>query len=330
MDLVTGATGFVGSHLLEALVARGRHVRCLVRDAARATALRRPGVDVLEGHLLDDSFVASALDGVERVFHLAGGGKVSTATDEGLAALRAANVAPVETIVRAAGLAGVSCVVHFSSISAMGVQLDARLDEDSPCRPCTPHEIAKHESEQVAFDASLARGAPVVVLRPSQIYGPGDVRSEIPKLVRMARHGVVPLFCGGEGRVPWVYVSDVVDAALAAAETPAALGRRYIVSDADSYRFADIVAAIARALGRKRGGIVVPRAIAFPAIAAIEAAAAAIGKDPPFTRHRLASMCGRRLLSIERARRELGYVPRVGMQDGLARTVRWCVDQGLA
>jgi nucleoside-diphosphate-sugar epimerase len=146
----------------------------------------------------------------------------------------------------------------------------------------------------------------------------------------MARHGVVPLFCGGEGRVPWVYVSDVVDAALAAAETPAALGRRYIVSDADSYRFADIVEAIARALGRKRGGILVPRAIAFPAIAAIEAAAAAIGKDPPFTRHRLVSMCGRRLLSIERARRELGYVPRVGMQEGLARTVRWCVDQRLA
>ncbi len=329
MDLVTGATGFIGPHLVEALVGRGRRVRCLVRDLGRASALARQGVDIVEGELVDGEKLSRAMAGVERVFHLAGGGKVSTSSREGLDGLRAANVAPLAAVVQSARSAGVRRVVHFSSISAMGVQLDVRLDEDSPCRPATPHEVAKYESEQVALGA-VRDGLPVVVLRPSQVYGPGDERSEILKLVRLARRGAVPLFGGGEGLVPWVFVSDVVDAALAAAERDEAVGRVYIVSDNDSYRFADVVAATARALGRERGGVRVPSAVAWPAIASVEALTKALGREPPFTRHRLASMTGRRLVSIERARRELGYEPHVGLDEGMQRTVRWYVSRGLA
>jgi nucleoside-diphosphate-sugar epimerase len=129
--------------------------------------------------------------------------------------------------------------------------------------------------------------------------------------------------------VPWVYISDVVEAAVAAADKREALGRTYIVSDIDSYRFADVVGSIARALGRTRGGRAVPKAVAWPIIAAVEIAATALGRDPPFTRHRLASICGCRLVSIERARRELGYEPRVGLDEGIGRTVRWYLERGV-
>jgi nucleoside-diphosphate-sugar epimerase len=329
MDVVSGATGFVGPHLVEALVAEGRRVRCLVRDAARGVALARAEVEVRVGELLDPVFMARSLDGVDRVFHLAGGGGVSTATAEGLAALRAANVAPLEAVLRGARAAGVKRVVHFSSISAMGVQLGERLDEETPCRPRTPHEVAKHESEQAALAAHGRDGLAVVILRPSQIYGPGDVRSEIPRLVRLAALGLVPLFGGGRGRVPWVYVSDVVNAALRAAEAPGAPGRVYIVSDRDSYSFSDVVAVIARTLGRRRGGFPVPRSIAAAGVGSIELAARVLGREPPFTLHRLASICGERLVSIERARRELGYEPRVGLEDGMHRAVRWYTQEGL-
>jgi len=331
MDVVTGATGFVGPHLVDALLARGRRVRCIVRDVARASAVEKAGVEVMQGSLLDDRFVEGALRGAERVFHLAGGGKVSTASDEGFRVLREANVAPLEGVLRGAhAVGGIKRIIHFSSISSMGVRLDARLDETSPCKPDTPHEVAKFESERIAMDAFRRDGAPIVVLRPSQIYGPGDERSEIPRLVRLVRRGLVPMFGGGQGLMPWVFVSDVVDAALSAGDRPEALGRTYIISDADSYRFADIVATIARALGRKRGGIVVPMGIAWPAVTAAEIGAAVLRREPPFTRHRLASMCGRRLVSIDRARRELGFEPRVGLEEGMARTVRWCVERGIA
>jgi nucleoside-diphosphate-sugar epimerase len=212
----------------------------------------------------------------------------------------------------------------------MGVQLGVRLDEDSPCRPETPHEVAKYESEQAAREAWDRDRVPVVVLRPAQVYGPGDVRSEIPSLVRMAKRGLVPLFGLGLGRLPWVYVSDVIDAALAAGERDAALGRTYIVSDADPYRFADVVGAIARALGRRRGGVPVPAFVARPAVVAVERAARWVGRDPPFTAHRLASVCGDRPLSIERARRDLGYAPRVGLDEGMRKTVQWYEARGIA
>ena len=328
MDLVTGATGFVGPHLVEALIGRGRRVRCLVRDRARALHLERLGATVVQVDRLDSTSLAPAIEDVERIFHLAGGGKVSTAGDRGLAALRSANVAPLEAVLRAARAAAVRRVVHFSSISAMGVQLDVRLDEDSPCQPRTPHEIAKFESEEVALEP-LDPGVPVVVLRPSQIYGPGDARSEILTLVRLAKRGLVPMFGGGVGLVPWVFVSDVVEAAMAAAEERAAIGRTYIISDSESYPFADVVRAIAAALGRKRGGVVVPLALARPAVAALEMAATLLGRDPLFTQHRLTSMCGRRFVDIARAQRELKFYPRVGLDEGIHRTVRWYVEQGL-
>jgi dihydroflavonol-4-reductase len=328
MDLVTGATGFVGPHLVDALVARGRAVRCLVRDRRRGSALDRKGIEIVECELVDGEALTRAMQGVEHVYHLAGGGKVSTSSDEGLAGLRAANVAPLEAVLRASRAAGVGRVIHFSSISAMGVRVGERLDEQSPCSPTTPHEIAKYESERVAL-AAHADGLPVVILRPSQIYGPGDERSEILKLVRLARYGAVPLFGGGEGLVPWIFISDVVDAALAAAERAEAPGRTYIVSDDDSYRFADVVSCIVLALGRERGGVVIPTAIAWPAVAAVESLARALGREPPFTRHRLASMTGRRLVSIERARRDLGFEPKVGLEEGMDRTVRWYMGRGL-
>jgi nucleoside-diphosphate-sugar epimerase len=126
-----------------------------------------------------------------------------------------------------------------------------------------------------------------------------------------------------------VYIDDVVDAALLAADSPRASGRTYIVSDRDSYRFADVVAVIAQELGRARGGVVVPRLVAALGIGTVEAVSRALGKEPPFTLHRLESMCGARLLSIDRARSELGFEPKLGLAEGMRRTVRWYRDQGL-
>ena len=147
--------------------------------------------------------------------------------------------------------------------------------------------------------------------------------------MRLASRGLVPLFGGGRGRVPWVFVSDVIDATLLAAESPRAVGRTYVVSDREPYPFRDVVAAIARALGRKRGGFPVPRVLAAAGLAPLELASRALGREPPFTRHRLESICGDRLLSVERARAELGYEPRVGLAAGMERTVRWYREHGV-
>jgi nucleoside-diphosphate-sugar epimerase len=123
--------------------------------------------------------------------------------------------------------------------------------------------------------------------------------------------------------VPWVHIRDVVDAALLAAEAPAAVGRTYIVSDRESYLFADVVAVIARALQKRRGGVFIPRTVAAAGIGVVETACRVFHREPPFTLHRLESMCGERLVSIERARRELAFEPRVGLDEGMRETVAW-------
>jgi nucleoside-diphosphate-sugar epimerase len=301
----------------------------MIRNPQLAHTLEALGAEVVTFDRFGEAAFAQALAGVARVYHLAGGGKVGAHGDAGLAQLRASNVAPLESLLRVARERPLERIVHFSSISSMGIQFDIRLDEDSPPRPVTPHEVVKLESERVALAAWERDRMPVVVLRPAQIYGPGDVRSDIPKLVRLARRGLVPLFGAGNGLVPWVFVSDVVDAALSACEREEALGRVYIVSDAESMRFGDVVDVMACALGRRRGGFAVPDAVAVPAIRLVETMAGALGLDAPFTRHRLASLSGRRIYSIDRARRELGYAPKVHLQEGMARTVRWYVEQRL-
>jgi nucleoside-diphosphate-sugar epimerase len=129
--------------------------------------------------------------------------------------------------------------------------------------------------------------------------------------------------------VPWVHVADVVRATLLAADVPGAVGHTYIVSDRDPYLFADVVDTVARALGRGRGGVTIPRRAAEVGIGLVEDGCRILGREPPFTRHRLASMCGERLLSIERARRELGFEPQVGLGEGMRETVQWYLQQGL-
>src|SRR5271170_6714302 len=163
IDVVTGATGFLGQHLVEALRAKGRRVRCLVRAQSRCADLVRLGAETIVVDLADPVALAGALDGAERVFHLAGGGNVSAMTSEGLAILRRANLAPLQAVLRAACSVGVGRVVVYSSISAMGVQVGVRLDEDSPSLPKTPHEIVKQEGEQSAFEAWTKDRLPVVV-----------------------------------------------------------------------------------------------------------------------------------------------------------------------
>ncbi len=327
--LVTGATGLIGPHLVRALRARGDAVRCLARDRRKTRPLETLGAEVVEASMLDAEAMARALDGVDVVFNLAGGGYVSTATDEGLRGLVRDNVDTARTLLGAARGRPLQRIVHFSSISAMGVQLGMELDEGSPCLTKTPHEVAKRQSEEVALEAHQVHGTPVVILRPSQVYGPGDTRSEILKLARLAKWGAVPLFGGGEGLMPWVFVSDVVDAALLAAQRPEAVGRVYIINDQSSYRFCDVVRAMAAELGRRRGGVVIPMAAASLAIRAQERALAALGREPVLTVGRLRSMTGVRRVSIARAKKELGFSPKVQLQEGMRRTMNWYKEQRL-
>ena len=207
MDLVTGATGFVGPHLVDALVARGRRVLCLrARRATGRVAPTGPASTSARASSSTETRLTSAMQGVERVFHQAGGGKVSTASREGLDALRAANVAPLESVLRAARSARVRRVVHFSSISAMGVQLGRRLDESTPCRAETCRTRWRSTRASRWRSRRAARECRSSFSARRRIYGPGGRAIRDPQALRSPSRVSVPCPCsgGGEGRVrPW-------------------------------------------------------------------------------------------------------------------------------
>ncbi|MFO7275037.1 MAG: SDR family oxidoreductase [Bacillota bacterium] len=223
MDLVTGATGFIGSQLVPYLVEQGRRVRILVRSRQKAEAVFGPlldSLDVAEGHLGDAASLARAAEGVERVYHLA-----SKINFQGsLRRMREINVEGTRRLLDACVAAGVKRVVHMSSIAAGGPAVRdesgryrARTEEDEPAPLPDAYGITKLEQERLALSYQ-ERGLEVVVVRPSAVFGPGDPDG-INTLIWMVKTGRLPFYLGSpQAVVNLVFVRDVVRGTVAAME----------------------------------------------------------------------------------------------------------------
>jgi len=325
--LVTGATGFVGNHLVRKLHEQGFQVRCLVRPTSIVSRLVDLGIEVTVGDIFDIKAISNAVENTDVIFHLVGGGGVSTVSSRGLAELRELNVLSLKNVLEIVKDKLVKKVVHFSSISAMGVQKGVKLTENSYCKPITPHEVAKRESEELALEYSRNLGIPVTILRPSQIYGPGDTKSEILKIARLVKKHLFPLVDGGAYYMPWVYVDDVVDCAIRAMLFGKP-GEIYNVSDKMSYTLKDIVEEIAKNIPTANGGIYIPKEAASLLARAVEIFSEVLGIEPFFTTYRIESITSNRFVSIDKATKELAYEPKINLDTGIRRTVEWYKHEG--
>ncbi len=326
--LVTGATGFVGSHLVRRLYEQGYQVRALVRPTSDVSAISNLDIEIVRGDAHDPKSLAVATDNVSIILNTIGGGCVSTNSRKGRDGLRDLNVVSLRNMLNVIKGRSLRMMVHFSSISAMGVQSDVQLNERSDCKPTIPHEVAKRESEEIALSHFADFKTPVTILRPSQIYGPGDTKSEILKMARLVKRHVFPLIAGGEYYMPWVYVDDVVDCAIRAMLSGKP-GEIYIVSDETSFTLRNIVEEIARSLRTKTSGIYVPKRIALLAARTSEFVSRIIETEPFFTTYRVNSVTSNRFVSIEKAAKQLAYEPKTNLQLGIRQTVEWYVGQGL-
>jgi nucleoside-diphosphate-sugar epimerase len=321
--LVTGATGFTGGHLARALAARGEHVRALVRERSRAGALAGAGIEIAPGDLRDRSALANAVRGVDVVYHIA-----ALYREAGLPEREyfATNAAAVGTLVEVAAAAGVRRLVHCSTVGVHGDIERPPADEDAPLRPGDVYQRSKVEGEARARDAAARTGLPVVIARPTGIYGPGDRR--LLKLFRgVARRRF--LFLGtGDIFYHLTYVDDLVEGFRLCGETPGAAGRTYILAGGEVTTLTKLVEAIAREAGVAPPRLHVPVWPFWIAGALCEAACAPLRIEPPLYRRRVDFFMKSRAFDIARARRELGYAPAVGLEDGIRRTLAWYGQQG--
>lgn len=312
--LVTGASGFLGMRLVAHLRASSVQVRAFVRSG-RGGAVDAD--EICEGDLRDPQALTRAVSGVDQVFHV--GARVSTSGP--WEEFEAVNVRATERLIRLAAEAGARRIVHVSSLSVYAVPHDGAVvteesayDDGATARG--RYARSKLAADQIAMEAGRA-GVPVVVVRPGLLYGPG----RLPPLARRwAALGPLRLiFASRHYRMPLAYVDNVVDALRLAMDVEGVCGRAYTVVDThvDQEAYTRLYR---QASGARWISVYVPLAALRFGAASAERAARLVGARPPVTRHQVERTLRSATFVTIRAERELGWRPRVSLEEALGRT----------
>jgi nucleoside-diphosphate-sugar epimerase len=328
--LVTGATGLLGSHLVERLIARGNRVRVLARPGSRTEFLDSLGVDVVRGDLTDRAACAAATADVALVFHCAA--KVG---DWGRwHEFQTGCIDATRTLAQVAARAGVDRFVHISSTSAYGHP----PDQETPIDETTPlgqnvwvldyYTRSKVDCERSLWQMAAAGDLPLTVIRPSWLFGERD-RTTVPRLIREFRRGRMLIVGRGDNPLSAVYAGVVADAALLAARDPASRGEAYNITSQGPISQRAFLDLFADALEVPRVSRQVPYALAFTGGFLLELQDRLLGRSlPPRVTRYGAWLLGRRLeYSTDKARARLGWEPEISYRDSIERTIRWFRDR---
>lgn len=311
--VVTGGSGFIGARLLWRLAAAGREALAL---DVRAPSTVAPGHGFEHCDLRDAARVKCVLASYapDYVVHLAARvGDWGSFTD-----FEAINVTGVRHVLDAAVASGARRIVHVSSIAAMGFDAGAIADESvGPFATGDPYSATKGAGEMVAREFQRV-GAPVVVLRPGDVYGVGSV-PWVERPVALMRAGRMVLVEGGHGHFAHVHVDNLLDALLLALSCEGAVGETFLVTDGDTHcTIGAYFRRLAEAAGVPPPTRSVPRIAARALGAVMEFGARVTGRPPAFTRVAVDFVLRRGSFSIEKARRVLHWAPRVDLDEGLA------------
>lgn len=312
--LVTGATGFVGSHVAETLLARGDRVRCLVRKPDRARRLAERGATLVEGSLEDERAIAAALQGVNVVYHVAG---LTAARSE--AEFFAVNEHATRRLLQHCDSAArLTRFVYVSTQAAVGPSGPGeRTPEDAPCAPLTSYGRSKLAGERAVRESAVGW----VIARPPVVYGPRDVNF-LP-LFRLVRLGLNPVFGRGTQLLSIVFAPDLAEG-IVLAGTRGSPGEIYHLANPDPVTYRDIGRAAGRALGRKPVTLPLPEPLAGAVIWSMENLARLGGKASVVSVDRMAEFRAPAwVLSVEKAERELGWRASHDLDAGVKKTAEW-------
>lgn len=319
--LLTGATGFVGSHLLDSLVERGDEVRILVRPGEDAKVTAQTGVEVCRGDLADRASLEAAVDGVDCVLHCA----ARTGPWGPQAEYEIANVQGLKTLVEASLIAGVQRIVHVSSITVHGVDVQGTADETAPLRGGPdPYSRSKVAGEQLLQQMFRDKRTPLTIVRPGLIYGPRDAGS-FGRFTTLIEQGKMVVMGPGNNHLPLIYITDVVQGILLASIADHAIGREYILVNDELVTQCDYLNAIASELGvpPPRRHIPYRLALSIGGIAEMTGHLLHWKQAPPVTRFGVGMLGGENRFTINRARSELGFVPQVSLEEGIRKGIAW-------
>lgn len=324
LALVTGATGFIGGRLTERLATEeGVRVRALVRSAGKVGRLGKLPVEIVEGDLLDPQSLKKAVKGCDLVFHCAALVRETGKKKE----FYQINVQGTENIVQAAVTAGVKKFIHMSSVAVYGLNPPDGADEDTAFQPCgNLYCDTKIAAEEIVWAYHRDQGLPVVVIRPTNVYGPHSKPWTL-RPIKMITSGKMMLINGGTGLCNYVYIDNLIDATLLATKRDEAIGQAYIITDGVALPWKEFFGCYARMAGKPQMRSV-PERVGKIAALGMEITSMLTGRQPKITRQAVGFLTKKACFSIEKARRELGYRPRVPLEEGMRLTEQWLREAG--
>lgn len=337
--LVTGAPGWLGGRLVEALTQGmpeiselapgGRQLCCLVLPGSQ---LACPDAAVVEGDLRDSDAVAAFVRGAEgaTLFHCAGIVHPTRSTKE----LHAVNADGTRRLLEAAESAGLRRAVVVSSNSPIGTNpsRDQLFDEDSPFRPYMEYGRSKARMEEAVAEIQSRGRLETVVIRPPWFYGPGQPPRQT-LFFRMIRTGRLPIVGDGENLRSMAYIDNICQGLLLCEEIAKANGRTYWIADRRPYTTNEIVDTVERLLRDEFGFEVSGRRLRLPNLVSELAWLADKGLQSLTLYqqkiHVLSEMNKNIACKIDRAEKELGFDPRIDLEEGMRRSIQWCLDRGM-
>ncbi len=321
---VTGGTGFTGAALTMRLLDEGWDVHVLdVAPGLMLRELRERGATVTIGDMRDRNLVEFGVSGADVVFHLAAAFRAIHLPDRDYYQV---NVTAMRTLCEASIEAGVKRFVYCSTCGVHGGITSVPATEDSPIEPNDYYQETKWLGEKLLQEFDV-QTLPWSIIRPLGIYGPGDP-GRFLMLYRFAEKGRFPMLGNGSTLFHPVYIDNLVDSFLLAAENRNAVGGIYLIGDEEYISLNDLVHEVGRSLGRRVRIFRLPFAPVWIGAALIEGFCKPFGIPPPLFRRRVDWYRLDRAFSIERAKSEIGYRPRIDLREGLARTAEWYRTHG--
>jgi len=303
--VITGASGFIGSHLVPALVGADFEIVCILEPGAENPFV---GTRTFPVDICIDQDLSAALSGADAVVHLAARNHVLRETEKNpLAAYRRVNVEGTRNVIRAASVAGAKVFVLLSSVKAMGEESERVLNEESPSAPKSNYGISKRESEEVVRNETNGKRMSSVILRLPMVYGPGN-KGNLPRMIRWAESGYpFPIF-HPENLRSMVYVGNVVAGIMAIIKTFPQRSATYILKDREDYSTRRIYDAICNALGKK------------PCYFPVPSLAVRVGG---WLSEDFRKITGSFRVSSAKFEEDLHFTPPFSLEDGVGKTVEW-------
>lgn len=317
---ITGATGFIGSHLAERLVSQGHKVRCLVRETSDTSRLAYINAELVTVDMCDERGLRKALKGVDIVYHAAGVVGEWLSKEEA----QRVNITGTKNLLDASIDAGVKRFIHVSSLAVLGMKDHHNTPADAPYQLTGDiYSDTKIESEKLAMDYYDKKALPVVIVRPGFVFGARD-RRFLPRMLKLLDDNKFAFLGSGNNIMNVVYIDNLIDVLIEAGINKKAVGQKYNVTNRDKVTMRDFVYMISDIRGVKAPTKSIPVPLAKFVAASLEYYGRLVkSPNPPFlTKARIKVASLNLDFDISKTVDDLGYASRISIREGLEKTLR--------